>query len=245
MALQNKLKAFVRFDGSGRVIPSSLILQKSKPKVGDWKEINATQCCNDTPTTTTTTTSGGGGTAWTAYFGYNNPLEACNEVNGSVTLYTAENTIQNGTAIYADPALTVNAKLVYSSYNYYKFGGQNIVYQVGDYSITVVTDGVLCTSLTTTTTTTTEPSIQQYRISSTGCQGCPDGCSQDLDSGSYVYAEGPAYATPRTLYANLELTIPFTGNQGLYKMMQGYPSGQAYSVYVTDGQMTSVTSTCS
>lgn len=58
MALQNKLKAFVRFDGSGRVIPSSLILQKSKPKVGNWKEINATQCCNDiTSTTTTSSTS--------------------------------------------------------------------------------------------------------------------------------------------------------------------------------------------
>lgn len=57
MALQNKLKAFVRFDGSGRVIPSSLILQKSKPKVGNWKEINATQCCNGSSTTTTTTTT--------------------------------------------------------------------------------------------------------------------------------------------------------------------------------------------
>tara|TARA_R110000822_G_scaffold2090_1_gene10105 strand:- start:350 stop:655 length:306 start_codon:yes stop_codon:yes gene_type:complete len=54
MALQNKLKAFVRFDGTGRVIPSSLILQRSKPKVGNWKEINATECCNFTTTTTTT-----------------------------------------------------------------------------------------------------------------------------------------------------------------------------------------------
>ena len=42
----NKLKAFVRFDGSGRIVPSSLILQKSKPKVGNWKEINANECCN-------------------------------------------------------------------------------------------------------------------------------------------------------------------------------------------------------
>lgn len=57
MALQNKLKAFVRFDGSGRVIPSSLILQKSKPKVGNWKQINATQCCDYIPSTTTTSTS--------------------------------------------------------------------------------------------------------------------------------------------------------------------------------------------
>lgn len=50
----NKLKAFVRFDGSGKVVPSSVILQRSKPKVGNWKEIDANECCNGTTTTTTT-----------------------------------------------------------------------------------------------------------------------------------------------------------------------------------------------
>jgi len=53
----NKLKAFVRFDGSGRIIPSSLIVQAFKPKVGNYKEIDAKECCNPViPTTTTTTT---------------------------------------------------------------------------------------------------------------------------------------------------------------------------------------------
>ena len=42
----NKLKAFVRFDGSGRIVPSSLIVQAFKPKVGNWKEIDAKECCN-------------------------------------------------------------------------------------------------------------------------------------------------------------------------------------------------------
>ena len=55
MATNNKLKAFVRFDGTGRVIPGSLILQAKKPKVGNWKEIPANECCNPTTTTTTTT----------------------------------------------------------------------------------------------------------------------------------------------------------------------------------------------
>jgi len=50
----NKLKAFVRFDGSGRIIPSSLIVQAFKPKVGNYKEIDAKECCNYTTTTTTT-----------------------------------------------------------------------------------------------------------------------------------------------------------------------------------------------
>ena len=50
----NKLKAFVRFDGSGRIVPSSLIVQAFKPKVGNYKEIDAKECCNYTTTTTTT-----------------------------------------------------------------------------------------------------------------------------------------------------------------------------------------------
>lgn len=49
------LKAYVRFDGSGRIVAGSLILRKNKPKVGKWKEISAYECCN--PTTTTTTTA--------------------------------------------------------------------------------------------------------------------------------------------------------------------------------------------
>lgn len=49
------LKAFVRFDGTGRIVPSSLILRRKKPKVGKWVEIPAYECCN--PTTTTTTTA--------------------------------------------------------------------------------------------------------------------------------------------------------------------------------------------
>lgn len=50
----NKLKAFVRFSGDGRIISSSLIVQAFKPKVGNWKEIDAKECCNYTTTTTTT-----------------------------------------------------------------------------------------------------------------------------------------------------------------------------------------------
>lgn len=49
------LKAYVRYDGTGRVIPGSLVLRRVKPKVGNWQEIPAYECCN--PTTTTTTTA--------------------------------------------------------------------------------------------------------------------------------------------------------------------------------------------
>lgn len=57
MSNKRDLKAFVRFDGSGRIVAGSLILRKNKPKVGKWHEIQAYECCNYVPTTTTSTSS--------------------------------------------------------------------------------------------------------------------------------------------------------------------------------------------
>lgn len=54
------LKAFVRFDGNGRVVSSSLVLRKKKPKVGKWMEIPTYECCDPLdvlPTTSSTTTT--------------------------------------------------------------------------------------------------------------------------------------------------------------------------------------------
>lgn len=48
------LKAYVRFDGTGKVVAGSLVLRQKMPKNGKWVEIPAYECCN--PTTTTTTT---------------------------------------------------------------------------------------------------------------------------------------------------------------------------------------------
>jgi len=61
------LKAYVHYDGGGRVVAGSLILRRQKPKVGNWVEVPAYECCAPTttttttaaPTTTTTTTSAG------------------------------------------------------------------------------------------------------------------------------------------------------------------------------------------
>lgn len=50
----NKLKAYVRFDGTGRIVPGSLVVQSVKPKDGNWQEIDDKECCNYTTTTTTT-----------------------------------------------------------------------------------------------------------------------------------------------------------------------------------------------
>jgi hypothetical protein len=40
------LKAYVRYDGTGRLISGSLILQRFNPKVGNWKRIQAYECCD-------------------------------------------------------------------------------------------------------------------------------------------------------------------------------------------------------
>jgi hypothetical protein len=46
MAKNGKLKAYVRYDGTGRIIPGSLILNRFKPAVGKWEETPAYECCN-------------------------------------------------------------------------------------------------------------------------------------------------------------------------------------------------------
>ena len=55
MSNKRDLKAYVRYDANGRLIAGSLILQRFKPKVGNWQEIQAYECCNPTTTSTTTT----------------------------------------------------------------------------------------------------------------------------------------------------------------------------------------------
>jgi hypothetical protein len=103
---QKKLKAFVRYDGSGRVVASSLILRKNKPRVGRWFEIPTYECCNGT--TNTTTTQGGGGNTPTAYIvSYGNgECEACR--NGeTIVVYTLDNSFANGSTIYSDPACII------------------------------------------------------------------------------------------------------------------------------------------
>lgn len=41
----SKLKAWVRFDGNKNVVPGSLILRTTKPKLGTWVEVTYNLCC--------------------------------------------------------------------------------------------------------------------------------------------------------------------------------------------------------
>jgi hypothetical protein len=112
MASNKRLKAFVRYDGTGRVVPSSVILQRNKPKVGNYKEIDAYECCN--PTTTTTTTAGPTTTTTTTVAsteftrGYwLTEEDACNTTTfGNLTFYSANPTVTSGITIFSDAGLT-------------------------------------------------------------------------------------------------------------------------------------------
>jgi hypothetical protein len=44
-------------DGSGRTIAGSLIWRRRKPKVGNWFQIQASECCDISFETTTTSTT--------------------------------------------------------------------------------------------------------------------------------------------------------------------------------------------
>ena len=111
MSNKRDLRAFVRFDGSGRIVAGSLILRKNKPKVGKWHEIQAYECCNYIPSSTTTTTTQGGGsvtpTAFVKSYWLNTDDACTTTLYGSLVFYSASPVLGPGVAIFTDAALTI------------------------------------------------------------------------------------------------------------------------------------------
>jgi hypothetical protein len=151
MANNNRLKAFVRYDGSGRVVPSSLILARFKPKVGNYKEIDAYECCNDVTTTTSSTTT----TTTTAipsfsvryYMGSYNPAFPC--INPAVSgnpQYAGTNDPFLLTQLYSDAELTIPT-IMSSGYGYYSFsydGGATVYSAQFDATGAVIVTAISC-----------------------------------------------------------------------------------------------------
>lgn len=197
MALQNKLKAFVRFDGSGRVIPSSLILQKSKPKVGNWKEINATQCCDAAPTTTTTTTV--------------DPRPRISTLACGPLLPYQEITIVNGSSI-CDPMIYITGDFsqlpqgpfyVNVGSTYRMFGAMgNQAYPSGPCAS--------CGGGTTTTTTTASAFMFNVNLASSSQSACAGMPAWNL------YAATPFLGNGTTLYYTSQLDWAYDGAYGSY-----------------------------
>ncbi len=145
MANQNKLKAWVRYDGTNTVVTAGPIFRASKPKVGNWKQINADLCCNGSITTTTTTTNGGGGVTPTPWLirVYFNETNACQDIQafGSIG-YTASNTIEIGTTVWADAALTVPFDT--QSFYIIKFSGNDTIYTITQMQTTYISGTIFC-----------------------------------------------------------------------------------------------------
>jgi len=205
MSTSNKLKAYVRFDGSGRVVPSSLILARFKPKVGNYKEIDAYECCNDVSTTTTTTTQGGGVTPTAFVKSYwLSPGDACNTtLYGSLIFYSASPVLQPGVAIFTDAALTIPVTFGYVI-NVDMFVYPRLLVGVGG-----VLSVVDC-SQPTTTTTTTQLTVYSFigRAGSTSSNAC-NGINTDY------YTTGPLMSgiypqDGNVIYYDVALTQPVT-----------------------------------
>jgi hypothetical protein len=145
MADQIKLKAFVRIDGSGKVIPGGPIFQAQKPKVGKWREISIKECCNYNPNTTTTTTSSTSSTSTSTTtttttvasysfqgYGASDPLDACARVNPELIVYANTPSLNMGVNLYMDAGLTVPYnRPLYGQYLSLYFAAQDQVCTMG------------------------------------------------------------------------------------------------------------------
>jgi hypothetical protein len=116
-----QLKAYVRYDGTGRVIAGSLILQRFKPKVGNWSEIDATECCgyvpSNTTTTTTTATPSTTTTTTTAFAGTYYVADTSAEVCGGTGLYSLP--------LIVDPEACTNGLITLAVGSYPDYGITN------------------------------------------------------------------------------------------------------------------------
>ena len=213
MANQSKLKAWVRYDGTGRVISGGPIFQVNKPKVGNWKQIDANLCCNST--LTTTTTQGGGGvtpTAWVSVIattGFTTAWDACNGIGSTVLVYTSVPTITPGTYLYSDATLTTLIP-----YNFGSIAIQGIVYDiVNGGQINPLSVGQSCSGITTTTSTTTQApvfTVENQRWGNTSSDAC-----NNVNPLTTFYTTGPLeygnyFQNGNVIYLDQALTQPVT-----------------------------------
>lgn len=116
----NKLKAYIMYDGDNRAVPSSVVHRAKMPKVGKWVEIPMYYNSTVAPTTTTTTTAPATTTTTTTA----NPInelyvlyafneagagDLCNDVGEERTVYSDSPTLDVGDRLYKDTDKLVNA----------------------------------------------------------------------------------------------------------------------------------------
>ena len=252
MANQSKLKAWVRYDGTNTVVTAGPIFRASKPKVGNWRQINADLCCNGSITTTTTTTNGGGGvtpTAWAGFLsnsGQSNlwAWNACNGVNGgSIIVYTSTSVspLPAGTALYSDAALTT---LIPYSFGAIAING--LVYEIQNGQTNPLGgSGVPCEFITTTTSTTSGIQAYSVRVSTSSVGTLPGACGQGLDISGNFWTDTYDPAAVTKFYYDQALTQPYQGNvNDYYAYMFGWPSGTLWVGTMNSGGTITNNTTC-
>jgi len=155
MSINNGLKAYVRYDGTGRIVPGGPIYSRTKPKNGDWVEIDSVDCCTTTTTTSTTTvaptTTTTSTTTTPPYYTFTLAYQSVQE---GVCLLTPNQDFYSdspylfvgttppaylGSIVYTDTALTIPAS------NGYYYNG-SIIWQVSNIAGNPgeVTDSYIC-----------------------------------------------------------------------------------------------------
>lgn len=212
MANQSKLKAWVRYDGTNTVVTAGPIFRASKPKVGNWRQINADLCCNPSGTTTTTTTGGGGvtPTAWVGQIsatGNSDQWKACNGLGDSTIVYTSTSVepFVPGTTLYSDAALTLLIP--------YSFGSLSVngtVYEiVNGQTNPLGGTGTPCAYITTTTSTTQAPVVYDF-VGGYGVGSRGEACFAGMTQTFYSTTPYGSVTNGSVLYSDAGLTTPVT-----------------------------------
>jgi len=217
------LKAYVRYDGSGRVVAGSLILRRKMPKVGKWVEISAYECCDPftpTSTTTTTTTSGGSFTYIVGLGG--TPEIVCAGFGTTQVLYSYFSTLELGVTMFYDAARTNPYDGAYG--DIFAYGG--IVYFFDILNPNQIINYYPCTTTTTTTVASTE-FIRGYWLNQT------DACNSTTAGNLVFYSASPTLTSGINIFQNPQLTIPVT---------QGYAiaNGMGRLLVGANGQVTTL-----
>jgi len=159
MGSNQNLKAYVRYDGSGRVVPGSLILRRNKPKVGNWQQVQGYECnSGGTSYRVIATASGAVSSVITYRSGVDNSTQTVNlvgtnllvaticAVTGSVSATNAEGTTTTITAGAGCSCSGLDPEVSFSN---------TTTTTTSSTSTTTTTSTSTSTSTSTTTTTTT------------------------------------------------------------------------------------------
>jgi len=149
------LKAYVRYDGSGRVVPGSLILRRNKPKVGNWQQVQGYECnSGGTSYQVVATGEGAVSTVITYRSGVDNSTQTVNLVGEDLlvaTICAVTGSISAANAVGTTTVITAGAGCECSSFDPEVSFSNTTTTTTSSTSTTTTTS----TSTSTTTTTTT------------------------------------------------------------------------------------------